>query len=148
MTEHYGSQHFGSQHFGSDHFAAGDGSGTTYADMGMVATAAASGVMALDRLLGAQDGHGAHYWRTVRKNRENRKRLKALYTEVRAADPPPAEEARIEAVAPALRGLPPASEIDWAAMAAETEQRLEAALEAAAEAIEQEDEELMLLLAA
>lgn len=100
----------------------------------------------------AAGGHGAHrgveYWRTVRKNREYKRKLRELYTEVRAADPPPVAEERIEAVMPALRGLPPAEVIDWAAMAAETEQRLWAALEAAIEAIEQDDEEVMLLLAA
>lgn len=94
------------------------------------------------------EGHGARYWRTVRKNREYKRRLRELYTEVRAADPPPVAEERIAAAAPALRGLPPADAIDWAAMAAETEQRLWAALEAATEAIEQDDEEIMLLLAA
>lgn len=117
---------------------------------------------------GAGKGYGAQYWRTVRKlraQREERETLRELYTEVRAADPEPAEEARIEAVAPALKGLPPADTIDWAAIAAEAEQKLRAALEASwaahlerlavleAEArrvaeIEQEDEELMLLLAA
>jgi hypothetical protein len=106
------------------------------------------------------EGHGARYWRTVRKNRENR--LRELYEEVRSEDVSPVLEERIEAILepfrPALQRptpepqpepLPPPIQIDWAAIYAQAEaaERLLAALEEAKREIEDE-EDIFLLLAA
>ena len=115
------------------------------------------------------EGHGARYWRTVRKNRDNKRReLEELYAEARREELAEADEDRIEAIiepfAPALR-MPPAAKVDWAAMSDQSADMLrqvllnaiaaaaayQAAQEAARIAYEAElddEDELILLLAA
>ena len=96
------------------------------------------------------EGHGARYWRTVRKNRENRERLRELYEAAREEDLAPVHEERIEAIlapfAPAL-SMPPPSQVDWAAMPDQAADDLRQAIEAALREVEDE-EDILLLLAA
>jgi hypothetical protein len=113
-------------------------------------------------------GYGAQYWRTVRANREKRRELEELYAEARREELAEADEDRIEAIiepfAPALR-MPPAAQVDWAAMPDQSADLLrqvllnaiaaaaayQAAQEAARIAYETElddEDEILLLLAA
>lgn len=159
MTEHYGSQHFASQHFGSDHFSAGEGSGTTYADMAMVATATAVGFMDLaggESLGGHVGGAGGGGFKRRRKTRwedETLAELQAAYAEL--AGERPTREAAAELVelvapfAPAAVVLPPVSAIDWGALVQSIRSaEMAAAIAEAQRRMDEEDEDLIMLLAA